>query len=324
MNTEIWTALVIGAGIAGLSCAGALRDANVAVTLMDKGRRPGGRVATRRADGMVFNHGAQFASARGPGFAALLRISAAAPWPEAGAGRFAFQPGMSALPAAIAEGLTVLTERHVAFLHWRGDAWDARHFPAAAMRPGEIANTGGDIAGPFDAVLVAAPAPQAAALLDTAGHAALSAAARTAVIAPCWAVMARFPSPVDGPGVLRSKTAPIAWAARESSRPGGLAGAETWTLHAGAAWSRTHLEDPPETVCAALLAEFRSMTGAPEADWSRAHRWRHALVETPVGQPSLWDSAARLGACGDWCLGGRIEAAFDSGASLATQVIAAV
>jgi renalase len=54
-----------------------------------------------------------------------------------------------------------------------------------------------------------------------------------------------------------------------------------------------------------------------------AHRWRYALVETPLGQACLWDDAARLGVCGDWCLGGRIEAAHDSGTALARAVLAA-
>ena len=43
------------------------------------------------------------------------------------------------------------------------------------------------------------------------------------------------------------------------------------------------------------------------------HRWRYALVEKPLGESYIWDATLRLGACGDWCLGPRIEAAFNSG-----------
>ena len=63
---------VIGAGIAGLACAATLARAGIGVTLFEKSRRPGGRVATRRVEGLSFNHGAQFATAHGPDFAALL------------------------------------------------------------------------------------------------------------------------------------------------------------------------------------------------------------------------------------------------------------
>ena len=65
MHQAISNVTVIGAGIAGLACATALAQAGLNVTLLDKGRRPGGRVATRRIDNTTFNHGAQFASARG-------------------------------------------------------------------------------------------------------------------------------------------------------------------------------------------------------------------------------------------------------------------
>jgi renalase len=52
-----------------------------------------------------------------------------------------------------------------------------------------------------------------------------------------------------------------------------------------------------------------------------AHRWRYALVENPAGDACLWDAAACVGACGDWCLGPRVESAFDSGEALARNVL---
>jgi predicted NAD/FAD-dependent oxidoreductase len=190
------------------------------------------------------------------------------------------------------------------------------------MRPGQTASEGGTLTGPHDALVIAAPAPQAAALLATAGHA-FAAPAAAAVIAPCWAVMARFPDTVPGTSVLDGAGPVIAWAARERSRPGRAAEPEeAWTLHASPAWSRAHLEESPDAVCRALLDAFRAATGAPAADWARAHRWRHAQVETPVGQACLWDPSARIGACGDWCLGPRIEAAYDSGTALAASILA--
>lgn len=322
------SAIVIGAGIAGLACATELARAGLSVTLFDKGRRPGGRVATRRTEGLTFNHGAQFATARGDAFAALLTqlqdAAKAAPWQQAGPGRIAFLPGMSALPAAMTDqatdlGVSIQTERHAACLHPSPEGWTIRHFPAAEMRPGQTADTGGERSTPADALIIAAPAPQAAALLATAGHAFAAAAAR-AVIAPCWAVMAKFPSAVPGAAVLEPTDSPIAWAAREQSRPGRSNEPEAWTLHATPTFSREHLEASPEEICQALLKAFTALTGAAPADWSRAHRWRHAQVETPA--TTLWDAAARIGICGDWCQGPRIEAAYDSGQNLAAQVLA--
>jgi predicted NAD/FAD-dependent oxidoreductase len=46
------------------------------------------------------------------------------------------------------------------------------------------------------------------------------------------------------------------------------------------------------------------------------HRWRHARVEAPLGEPWLADWDAALAFCGDWCLDARVEAAFLSGDAL--------
>ncbi len=333
MSTTLRTAAIIGAGIAGLACATSLAQAGIAVTLFEKSRRPGGRVATRRVEGLSFNHGAQFAAARGPDFAALLTelttSGTAAPWPAAGhEGRISFIPGMSALPAAMADhaaklGTQTNTERHAAFLHRAESGWQIRHLDAADIRPGATADSGGELSEPFDAVLLALPGHQAASLLATAAHP-FAEPAKSAVMAPCWAVMARFAEPVSGEDVRQSATSPIAWAARENSRPGTKPAADHWMLHASAEWSRAHLEHDPEFAASALIDIFRDETGAPAPDMLLAHRWRYALVETPVGQPCLWDAEARLGACGDWCLGGRVEAAFDSGIALARAALAQV
>ena len=55
-----------------------------------------------------------------------------------------------------------------------------------------------------------------------------------------------------------------------------------------------------------------------------AHRWRYAMVEKAAGEVCFWDEAQHIGACGDWCIGPRIEAAFDSGLALAEKVSSAL
>jgi renalase len=93
-------------------------------------------------------------------------------------------------------------------------------------------------------------------------------------------------------------------------------------VHASADWSRRHLEETPATVGRTLLAEFRTLTGVQSSPtFMTAHRWRYALVEEAAGTPFLWNSTARIGACGDWCLGPRVEAAFDSGQAIAGAVL---
>lgn len=332
---RVASALVVGAGVAGLACAGALAAAGVRVTVLDKGRRPGGRVATRRLDGATVNHGAQFAAARGPAFATLLaRLETegvAAPWDAAGGGgrRMTFVPGMSALPGAMAAeaaaaGATLAMGRQAVFLHRSPAGWVARHLASEETRPGATLDAGGALSGPHDALVLALPPQQAAALLRTiadpvarAVAAGFDAAMAPVVMAPCWAVILRFVAPVPGPDVVQAGDGPLAWAAREGSRPGRPGDDECWTVHAGPGWSRDHLEQPAEAVAEAVVAAFCAQTSTPLPVARHAHRWRYALVETPAGRPCVWDTGIALGLCGDWCLGGRVEAAFDSGMAMA-------
>lgn len=320
---------VVGAGVSGLVCARALVRGGCRVTVLDKGRGPGGRLATRRIDGLAFDHGAQDFAARDVGFARALQE-----WRAAGVvARFAGRvvaidesgregpaevrerwvpvPSTSALARHLATGLAVETGRRIVAVEPGAEGW----------RLADETGDAGEWSGPFDAVLLAVPAAQAVPLLAAAP--ALAGRAAEARFEPCWAVgvapQRPLPLPYDA-AVVRGS--PLAWLCRSTAKPG-RAGAETWMLHGSAAWSEEHLEDGPEAVVEGLSRAFAEVTGQrldrPLAAF--AHRWRFARVARPVGEPCLFDAALGLGAAGDWCLGPRLEAAFLSGAALAGRVL---
>ena len=65
--------VVVGSGVAGLTAARRLADQGKVVTVLDKGRLAGGRLATRRlVGGAAADHGAQFITARSELFEAEL------------------------------------------------------------------------------------------------------------------------------------------------------------------------------------------------------------------------------------------------------------
>ena len=304
---------VIGAGIAGLACAAALRDAGVAVAVFEKSRGLGGRIANRRTDAASFDHGAQYVSARGSAFRDYLDIAVAGghagdwdPRGDLGAGplrRWVGQPGMSALVRPLAEGLEIHFACRVEGLARAAGGW-------------RLVLADGREAGPFTGVAVTAPAPQAR---ELAGEAVAADLAEVRM-APCWAVMAAFEAPVQASfDAARPAGRPLAWAARNASKPGRDRRPDTWVLHADPDWSRERLEDDPPAIGPLLLAAFEALAGAPlpPACYTAAHRWRYAMVEAPLGRSHLFDGEAGLGLAGDWCLGPRVEAAFDSGRALA-------
>jgi predicted NAD/FAD-dependent oxidoreductase len=311
---------IVGAGLAGLACAKSLAAHGVVTRLFDKGRAAGGRMATRRVEvegrNFDFDHGAQYLTARHPLFRAALEASHAKAWPDEA--RRVGVPRMSSIPRALAEGLELTLSREVVEIIGAPGEWRLKHL-AAQHRGGGAAEPVED--GPFDAVVLAMPAPQAAALLARpAPH--LKRVLDLVRMAPCWTLMAAFPEKLKLPDTLRPQGGPIGWAARDSSKPGRTHANECWVVQAGAEWSRAHLEVPPAVATPALLAAFSSLAGGslPPPIHAAAHRWRHALVETALGAPCLWDPDRGLGACGDWCVAARAEAAVDSGAAMAAVI----
>jgi len=115
----------------------------------------------------------------------------------------------------------------------------------------------------------------------------------------------------------------LSWIARNSSKPGRLAGEETWVLHGSPEWSDQHIDEPPDSVLPEMLDAFHKATGVPVLPYTFAtcHRWRYALPPDPLADRCLFDSTQLLGACGDWCLGPRVEAAWLSGARLAERIL---
>ncbi|WP_394687943.1 NAD(P)/FAD-dependent oxidoreductase [Hoeflea sp.] len=313
--------LIIGAGLAGLTAARHLRDNGVDVAVIEKSRSPGGRMSTRRSDHGSFDHGAQYFTSRTPAFTALVNQLAengdVAPWQPNGKDStwpwWVGQPGMSAMGKALAGGLDIRFQAQVSGINRIDDGYSIE-IKAADKASNAISAA---------RVVAAIPAPQAASLLVPLDPA--FTAIEQVVMAPCWAAMVAFEnSPAAVPDILRGDPAdPLALIARNSSKPG--RNGETFVLHASPAWSRERLEDNKEVVADDLLAAMRHAvapyTILPEPVHCVAHRWRHAQTETPLDAPFIADDTSTLLACGDWCIGGRVEAAHQSGLALARHIL---
>lgn len=320
-------AAVIGAGMAGLICARTLQDQGIEVMVFEKSRGPGGRAATRRSDtGLSFDHGAQYFTTRDPLFGRYVEA-----WAEQGivaewAGRivqlngkdvtpktdqprrYVGVPDMTAMARQLAADLPLRSEVRIVQLSRIGLAW-------------ELTDAAGQKYGPFEYVVVSLPAPQAADLL---GEHALASEARAVRMTPCWAVLAAFEQPVetgwDGAFV---HGAPLAWVARNSSKPGRDCVADCWVLQATADWSASHQDCNRGDVVKLLLGEFGTITSAPlpPAVYHDSHLWRCSASPQPLDRLFLFEPNTGLALCGDWLAGGRIEGAFRSGVAAAECIL---
>lgn len=306
---------IIGAGMAGLACTRRLGAAGHKPLVLDKGRGIGGRLATRRvtlAQGEIsFDHGAQYLTARDPGFAADLHNlgPACSDWDDGSrARRLVGVPGMSGLPRAMAAGLDIRLDKQVTALRAVPGGWQI-DIDATRIETRHLVMT--------------VPAPQAAALLGD-GHP-LHPQIANVVMAPCLTLMAAFPA--EAPRPFRSHTSedqPLAWIAQDSSKPGRSGTLTTWVAQASTEWSERHLEDTPEKIAGRMLPMLADAIGvAPGlALYAAAHRWRYARTIAPLGAPFLRSDDGTLHVGGDWCLGARVEAAWASGTAIADAIIA--
>ena len=320
--------LIIGAGMAGATAARALLDQGHRVQLLDKARGAGGRMSTRRVDGLQFDHGAQYFTARDARFrrwvAAWQARSVLARWQprlvsidaegsmvskSEPLDRFVAIPGQNALLKHVLSDLPVRFDVQISRIARESGIW--RVFDATGVQLAQAPQ-----------LLLCVPAPQAAALLVQ--HPAALNFAGSAAMQPCWAVMAAFqPALALAFDAAFVNTGALSWVARDSSKPGRSRAMDCWMLHANATWSAQHLEDSPEQVCAALLAEFARITELNMVlAYASAHRWRYALGQRDDDiDGHFYDADLQLGIAGDWCAGGRVEGAFLSGQALAGSVL---
>lgn len=313
--------LIIGAGMAGLSCATALGKEGRDVRLLDKGRGPGGRMAARRAEiggqSVSFDHGAQFFTARDPAFKEAVSAwhagGAVAPWPAAGEEAWVGTPGMNGPIKAMigaGEGAQRLN------VHWGVRALSiAREDAGWHVDAGEQKFTSQQL-------LIAVPAEQACELIEPLSPQ-LAAIPAGVVSAPCWAVMAAFEGRLSiEEDALRDPQAAISWAARNSAKPGRM-GEECWVLHASPARSREIIDSPKEEAANLLLSDFFAQTGVEQKTPSHiaAHRWLYAMPAKVEGEPARYDRELCLGIAGDYLHSPRVEGAFLSGRALAEAVL---
>ena len=328
---------IIGAGIAGLSCATALQHAGLNVSVFDKSRGPGGRMSTRRGTGdgdaaWQCDHGAQYFTARDPGFqievARWCKAAVAALWTprlstlkletlngahEQSAEqkqRFVGLPRMTAPAHFLAEALALTVQFSVKELSRDADGWRLLSAESGLSTP------------VFGAVLLAIPAPQAASLLSQIAPPFAAIAANTEMRGS-WTLMLQFAAAVSLPfdaAFVDNKV--LGWIARDSSKPG-RTGLESWVLQATPEWSEAHIEDDASSVAATLLAAFTQLGGPDPQTWA-AHRWRYADTESSPQIGYAWDAEIGIGMCGDWLNGGKVEGAWLSGQQLARQVLTSI
>lgn len=332
-------ALIVGAGVSGLSLGRQLTNEGYTVTVLDKGRRLGGRCASRTVEGQVVDHGVAMLHGKSEVFTSAVARSAPdalmLDWPAhlRGTGTpcqpQAFDPqtwrvgltgGVADFATWLGHGLEARQRTRVLGLEVRDGCF------ALKLEDGQVLEE--------QTVALTLPAPQVTALLEPLAEgcdevqALIKLLYRVSAL-PCLTLLAGYDRPTerDWHMALPGAGNPIHTLINDSSKRQGDA-KQVLVIQGDPAFSGLRLEDPPESWGPQLLAAAADELGdwVLTPTWQQHHRWRYARVsrENLLQLPVLlrWPGGARLGLCGEaFNPAGGVEGAYLSGRELARRMV---
>ena len=296
---------IVGAGMAGAACAAALKSRDVPVRIVDRGRAPGGRMASPTLRDRRVDTGAGYFTVRDDGFTDLVerwsRAGIAREWTDTfgvlspdsdpdtktGPMRWGTPAGLRSLVRAVLDDARVEVE---------------------SVAVDEL--PGGD-------VVIAMPDPQASRLLTVPDAVDYD---------PVITVVCGFAErtwPFEDAAFVNDHP-DIEFVADDGARRGD--GSAVLVTHTTADRARRHL-DNPDGALDPVVAALRDVAHTGEPLWTHVHRWTYAK---PAGKHdaffgSIGDQGRIVGLAGDqWCPNGspRIESAWKSGTELGYSIAA--
>ena len=309
---------IIGGGISGLLCATLLQRGGASVTVLDKGRGFGGRLATRRSSNGRIDHGAQFITVRDPRFRVWieewLEAGVVGEWfrgREGGQPRYTGRGGQSAIGKHLGSALDVRRETRAVSLVRTAGTW--------------VVQTAGGAVYSSRSLVLAMPMPQLLPLLGSSGYRlAPTDDRRFRAVRYHRSIAALLeldgPAAVPEPGGLKIEGSPhLAWIA-DNQQKGISPDQPTVTLHSTPEFAETYWDRPDAERVPLLIDAARPWLGATVTA-SSGHRWGFSRPVVTAGSPWFYDPAWNLAMAGDSFGGDRVEGAALSGIGLAGNLL---
>jgi len=353
----VFDVAIIGAGLAGLTCAQQLHQSGYSVVVVDKSRGVGGRVATRRLHETRADHGVRYLEPQGKLLQQLIEIlvqrgilqawtdtiyeltsrqsesavttdshpSPLTPHPSQ-LTRYVAPAGMTAVAKFLVTGLELWLNRRVESMTPTDEKTWLLTLDSTDETPKELTAR---------AVVVAIPAPQALMLLEPLAQTNLPPAfldsLRCVEFDPCLSVMAGYsavgeihqlPLPTWKACTISNDT-DLAWIGLDSSKRSDVQ-MPIFVLQSTAEFASGYLDAKDLKPAGQQLLSRAAQLLIPwldRPDWCQVHRWRYAFPSRPLNQDCLdTTTPLPLVCCGDWCGGNLIESAMNSGLAAAVQI----
>ena len=305
--------VVIGAGLAGLMAAKQLHNNGHDVVVLDKGKSPGGRLATRRIGDSTLDHGAQFFTVRESEFdhrvqewvqAGIVREWCTGFSSQDGHPRYIGTHGMNGIAKHLAQGLKIHCNTFVFEVTRNEDrTWTIK------IDDGTVFQS--------DALVVTCPLPQAYSLLITA-HVDIPEALFKCEYDRTIGLLAVLDgeSAVPAPGGVQNPSESLQFVADNYMK--GISHIPALTLHFSPAFSEQHWDDEPHALHQLLVHHAQTFLGNAHIVESQVKKWRFATPRTPW-QERIWQYES-LVIAGDAMSGPKVEGAALSGLAAANAI----
>jgi renalase len=325
---------IIGAGVAGLTCARKLQQAGRRVVVFDKSRGWGGRLATRRLAGTHADHGVCYLQPKGAAFGQLIdelvneqilrvwtqgihRLSADGVLqpPVKFAPCYAAPAGATAIARYLGQNLEIINSQAITAISPVSNGWQLNS---------------ADGQWNAEQVVVAIPPAQALAIAGIVIDAHCSDQMSLVNFTKSITAIAVFPknqqaaaAQLPWQGIQGIDHPVLGWIGLDSSKQ--LEPIQpVLIVQSSAAFAAENFDAPDlDMIGQRLLAAavpFAMSLDSPEI--LQVHRWGYAFAQNPL--PDLFLTAqvqAPLYFCGDWCGGNRVESAFLSGLAVAEKFL---
>jgi len=308
---------IIGSGLSGLTLAHNLKG-HAKITVFEKSRGVGGRMATRYASEYKFDHGAQFFIAKTKEFknfiSPMLEEGVVKRWDARFAeidentklrtvmwgeekAHYVGAPNMNAIGKYLSKDLNIKLNSEVTKIS-KKDKW-------------HLFDGQNELLGEFDWVLITAPSAQTYDLLPN--DAPMKNIIKHIKMQACFSLMLGFNEDLDlGYDAALVKNYDISWISVNSSKPDRDSGCSL-LVHSTNSWAEKHIDEDKDSVINFLCNETTKVVGfdVSKADFIGIQRWRYANIEKQQYN-SFLDNKRKIGVCGDWCVQGRVESGYSS------------
>ncbi len=284
--------LIIGAGIAGLSAARRITSSGERVLVVDKGRGVGGRMATRRFGGAVFDHGAQSFTIIDPKFRAIaypaISNGAAVEWYVDQQKHYRGVGGITAPIKELTTKLNVWISTKVDRVDFRDGGWVA----SVQERDDILARK----------LVLTAPVPQSLEILSGSASGLpqrMLDELHSVSYERCIAALLLMDNPAGTPepGFVVYETGNIRQIVDNHVKR--ISGVPSVTIHTSHEFSLENWDRSDSDVLSGVLSEIRSIDPSNVVDF-QIHRWRYARpVKSLQARAIVSETPARIAFAGD-------------------------